>query len=112
MPPAVRAAVRTPRRPTRLAHAELGAPPASPPPPPQPPRHRPFRHAKLSGGFTAGLALKIAQDDDGTIPIGQAAQFLIQQGLQVTPEILFRYGWFGHLGHLPLPPLPPGGCRS
>src|SRR5262249_51298412 len=37
MPPAVRAAVRTPRRPTRLAHPELGASPAPPPPPPAPP---------------------------------------------------------------------------
>jgi hypothetical protein len=65
----------------------------------------------VPGGFLAGLALQIAQDDDGTILVGQAAQLLVEQGLQVTPEVLPHHPGFGHLHHLPLPHPPPGGQR-
>ena len=58
------------------------------PRPRQPARHRPFGTAELRGDLLAGLALQIAQDDDGPVVVRQAAQLLVQQGLQVGPLVL------------------------
>ncbi len=52
-----------------------------------------------------------SQSTMGTIDIGQATQFLVEQGLQILPEVLFRHSRFGHLGHLSFPALSSGGCR-
>src|SRR5262245_52988682 len=58
-----------------------------------------------------GLALQVAKDDGNTILVGQAAQLLGEQGLEVVPHVLLLKSPFGHLHHLPFPLLPSGGYR-
>jgi hypothetical protein len=78
--------------------------------PRQPGRQGAVRHAELPSRFFAGLPLQLAKDDGDTILVGQAAQLLVEQGLQVVPEVVFGHGRFGHLRHLPLARPPLGGC--
>ena len=61
------------------------------------------------GDLLAGPALQVAQDDDGPVVVRQAAQLLVQQGLQVGPPVLLRGLGVGHLRHLHFPRPPPGG---
>ena len=70
--------------------------------PRHPSRKRALRHAELPSRFLAGLPLQVAQHDGDTILVGQAAQLLVEQRLQVAPEVWFGHGWFGHRRHLPL----------
>jgi hypothetical protein len=58
-----------------------------------------------------GLTFQIAQNEDGTVLVGQAAQRFIQQGLEIAPGVWFPSGWFGHGCRLPFPPLPSGAGR-
>src|SRR5262245_15088392 len=82
------------------------------PRPRQPSRKRAIRHADLTSSLLAGLPLQVAEDDGDTILVGQAAQLLVEQRLQVVPEVLFGHGGFWHLRHLPLSGPPFGGCCS
>ena len=50
----------------------------------------PSGHAELPGRFLAGHALQVAQDDDAPVVVGQAAQLLVQHGLQVGASGLVR----------------------
>src|SRR5262249_17780477 len=77
----------------------------------EPPRNSPFWHSELSSRFLACLTLQIAQDNDGTILVGQAAQLFVQQRLKIMPLVLFCLGWFGHLRHLSFAFLLFGGGR-
>ena len=60
----------------------------------------------MLGGFLAGHALQLAQDDNASILGGQAAQFLVQHGLAISagvaiyvaasnlvPELQGKHGW-------------------
>jgi hypothetical protein len=66
---------------------------------------------KLSGRLLAGLALQVAQDDDRSVLVGQATEFLVEQRLQLVPGVLLLDGRFGHGCHLLLARLPFGGRR-
>jgi hypothetical protein len=51
-------------------------------------------------GFFDRLALQIAENDWKPVVFGQAVQFLIQQGLQITPLVLLGSFGCGQLRHL------------
>jgi hypothetical protein len=52
--------------------------------------------------------LQITQDDENSLSIRQPAQFLVEQGEQISSSVRFRCGGFGHLGYLLFPLLSPG----
>jgi hypothetical protein len=54
----------------------------------------------LLGRSLDRLALQIAEQDWEPVVLGQAIQFLVQQGLQITPLVLLRRFGFRHLRHL------------
>src|SRR5262249_1864679 len=51
------------------------------------------------------IILQIAEDDDGTIGVRQAAQLLVEQRSQIVPEVWFKCGWFRYSRHQPFPNL-------
>ena len=65
----------------------------------------------LSSRFFSGLALQITKEDDQSVLVRQPAQLFVEQGLQITPEVLILYARLGHRRHLTFPLLPFGGCR-
>jgi hypothetical protein len=72
----------------------------------EPTGQRPLRPAELLCRLLDCLALKSAEQDREPVVFGQAVQFLVQQGLQITPLVLLGGFGFGHLRHLLFSPPP------
>jgi hypothetical protein len=90
---------------TRAGEADADPADKQRPRPRQPTRHAAFGDAELPGRFPAGHALKVAQDDDAPVVVGQAAQLLVHHPLQIG-VMDFWHGRFGHVHHLRLTPPP------
>ncbi|MBI1831634.1 MAG: hypothetical protein HYR84_09315 [Planctomycetes bacterium] len=60
---------------------------------------RPFRNAERLRGLLARLAFQIAQDDGHAILLVELIQLVIEQGLQINPEVVRRSTFFIRRGH-------------
>src|SRR5262249_28962043 len=65
-------------------------------------RHGRLRATESLGPCLAALALQIAEDDENAVFVRQAAQLLVENRLQVIPEVMVGQGWFRHLLQMPL----------
>jgi hypothetical protein len=71
---------------------------------------RPFRKVKLSGYLQSAFVLQTAENEWGTVFVGQALELFVQNHLQLA-EARFRV-WLGHFGCPPFKSSPPGSARA